>query len=187
MMIKHKNTVFSNLILLLFVIIFTAGCKPDSSKKISVENTGVQNIIADENKLLSYYKKIGDYYQLEWPILLRTKFEEKYVDTMSMEVSLPIFTDTLMALHGKMVEVEGFFIPVSETGDDKIVIVSAFPFAQCFFCGKAGVESIIDILSPKKMPHLKLDAKIKFRGRLKLNRDNFDYLIYVLEEAELVE
>jgi hypothetical protein len=90
-------------------------------------------------------------------------------------------------LDGKRVEVEGFYIPVDETGNEKIVILSAYPFAQCFFCGKAGVESIIDILSPKKLPALKVDTKIKFRGRLKLNRDNFDYLIYVLEEAEMVK
>ena len=94
---------------------------------------------------------------------------------------------TIKSLNGQKVEVEGFYIPVSETGEDNIVILSAFPFAQCFFCGKAGVESIVDILSPKKIPQMKLDSKIKFQGKLKLNRDNFDYLIYVLEEAEMVK
>ena len=118
---------------------------------------------------------------------MSVKFEEKYSEKMAMKVEYPLFSDTIRALDGKQVQVEGYYIPVSETGDDNIVILSAYPFAQCFFCGKAGVESIIDILSPKKVPQMKLDSKIKFRGRLKLNRDNFDYLIYVLEEAELVE
>lgn len=186
-MCNPKISLFSLFMLLLTGTLFVVGCKTEGSHKSAVEHAEVKDSVSTQSNLLSFYKKNGEYYQLEWPILLRTKFEEKYVDTMGMEVSLPIFTDTLKVLDGKMVEVEGFFIPVSETGDDKIVIVSAFPFAQCFFCGKAGVESIIDILSPKKVGHLKLDAKIKFRGRLKLNRDNFDYLIYVLEEAELVE
>lgn len=186
-MTKYRILGLGIFVALLWTIISLSACKSDGNAK-SKENIAVaQDTSNAENKLLAYYKKNGDYYKLEWPILLRTKFEEKYVDTMGMEVSLPVFTDTLKVLDGKMVEVEGFFIPVSETGDDNIVIVSAYPFAQCFFCGKAGVESIIDILSPKKVGHLKLDAKIKFRGRLKLNRDNFDYLIYVLEEAELVE
>ena len=117
---------------------------------------------------------------------MAVKFEDSYNEKLGMEVSMPVFSDTLKVLDGKLVEVEGFYIPVDETGDDKIVILSAFPFAQCFFCGKAGVESIIDILSPTKLPVLKVDTKIKFKGRLKLNRDNFDYLIYVLEEAEMI-
>ncbi|MBK9734442.1 MAG: hypothetical protein IPO92_05520 [Saprospiraceae bacterium] len=118
---------------------------------------------------------------------MRVTFEQSYNQKMAMEVSLPVFNDTLKMLDGKDVMIEGFYIPVDETGDDKIVIVSAFPFSQCFFCGKAGVESIVDVLSPKKLPTLKVDTKIKFKGRLKLNRDNFDYLIYVLEEAFMVE
>jgi hypothetical protein len=182
----YKNIKFWLVLSTVSFILFSTGCKPDSTAKTLSDTTHQKGSVATQEPLLSYFKKNGDFYKLEWPMLLRTQFEEKYVDTMAMEVSLPIFTDTLKVLDGKMVEVEGFFIPVSETGDDKIVILSAYPFAQCFFCGKAGVESIIDILSPNKMPHLKLDAKIKFRGRLKLNRDNFDYLIYVLEEAVLV-
>jgi len=136
---------------------------------------------------MSIFKKEGDHFVLPWKYLMNVTFEDMYKDDMGMEVQLPVFSDTLKVLDGKDVVIEGFYIPVDETGDDKIVILSAYPFAQCFFCGKAGVESIIDILSPKKLPTLKLDSKIKFKGRLKLNRDNFDYLIYVLEEAELVQ
>jgi hypothetical protein len=136
---------------------------------------------------MSFFKKEGNHIVLPWNYLMNVTFEDVYKEDVGMEVQLPIFNDTLKVLDGKDVVVEGFYIPVDETGDEKIVILSAFPFAQCFFCGKAGVESIIDILSPKKLPTLKLDAKIKFKGRLKLNRDNFDYLIYVLEEAELVQ
>lgn len=162
-------------------------CKNDKIYPTQIVNLTVDSTSVVKAFDMSYFKSENGAFIIPWPLLMSVKFEEKYDDKMGMEVALPIFSDTLKALDGKTVQVEGFYIPVSETGDDNIVILSAFPFAQCFFCGKAGVESIIDILAPKKLPLMKLDAKIKFRGRLKLNRDNFDYLIYVLEEAELVK
>lgn len=172
------------------LIIFTLSCKDTKSTEGATlpQTTDTSTVVIDIPTLdMSFFQKDGDHFVLPWKYLMNVTFEDVYKEDVGMEVQLPIFNDTLKVLDGKDVVVEGFYIPVDETGDDKIVILSAFPFAQCFFCGKAGVESIIDILSPKKLPTLKLDAKIKFKGRLKLNRDNFDYLIYVLEEAELVQ
>ena len=169
------------------ILVWGIGCKQEKSYPVTIETSKVE--LKDTTKFdLSYFQKTADgAYILPWKLLMGVKFEKKYDQKMAMDVELPIFSDTIKSLNGQKVEVEGFYIPVSETGDDNIVILSAFPFAQCFFCGKAGVESIVDILSPKKIPQMKLDSKIKFQGKLKLNRDNFDYLIYVLEEAELVE
>lgn len=182
-MICKKVTSYIIFILILALIVT---CKDEKKYPTTIDSTPIDTTSVPSSFDMSYFKQENGAYVVPWPLLMSVVFEEKYDDNMGMEVSLPIFSDTLKALDGKLVEVEGFYIPVSETGDDNIVILSAFPFAQCFFCGKAGVESIIDILSPKKLPLMKVDAKIKFRGRLKLNRDNFDYLIYVLEEAELV-
>ena len=169
--------------------LLASGCKYDQKVVEKVPEKGIlkENPTALGTSDSIFFKKENDAFILPWKYLMSVKFEEQYNEKMGMEVSLPIFNDTLKMLDGKKVQVEGFYIPVDETGNEKIVILSAYPFSQCFFCGKAGVESIIDILSPKKLPVLKVDTKIKFRGRLKLNRDNFDYLIYVLEEAELVK
>lgn len=176
-------------ILLLSGWLLTSGCKYDQKIMDKVSEKGISNgnPAALGNPDSIFFKKENDAFILPWKYLMSVKFEEKYSEKMGMEVSLPLFSDTLKMLDGQLVQVEGFYIPVDETGNDKIVILSAYPFSQCFFCGKAGVESIIDILSPKKLPVLKIDTKLKFKGRLKLNRDNFDYLIYVLEEAELVK
>lgn len=172
--------------LIICSLISILGCKQEKTHVATMPETK-DSIPTAKSFDVSYFKKENGAFILEWPLLMSVKFEEKYSEKMAMKVEFPLFSDTIKALDGKQVQVEGFYIPVSETGDDNIVILSAYPFAQCFFCGKAGVESIIDILAPKKLPPMKLDSKIKFKGRLKLNRDNFDYLIYVLEEAELVE
>jgi hypothetical protein len=164
-------------------------CKSDQKKtdNASLSTPIVDSTTINEKKLLALYKKEGDAYILPWNVLLRVAFEKKYSEKLSMVADYPLFSDTLKVLDGKQVQVEGFYIPVDETGNEKIVILSAYPFSQCFFCGKAGVESIIDILSVEPLPRLKVDSKIKFKGRLKLNRDNFDYLIYVLEEAVMID
>jgi hypothetical protein len=160
-------------------------CKQGTQSVKPVDVIDIADSESNEGKLTTLFKKSDDAYILPWKYLMNVKFEEKYSEKMGMNVSLPLFNDTLALLDRKMVIVEGFYIPVDETGDEKIVILSAFPFSQCFFCGKAGVESIIDVLSPHKFPNLKVDTKIKFTGRLKLNRDNFDFLIYILEDAEM--
>lgn len=172
----------------LFFIITWAACKQDTKPATETAAVPVPDSTATAHGVdLSMFEKEGDAYKLPWSLLMNVSFEEKYSEKLGMDVSLPVFNDTLKSLDGKLVLIEGFYIPVDETGNDKIVILSAYPFSQCFFCGKAGVESIIDILSPTKLPHMKVDSKIRFKGRFKLNRDNFDYLIYVLEQAEMVK
>ncbi len=126
-------------------------------------------------------------YVLPWKVLLRLQMDSSYSDKMGMVVELPVFNDTLKALEGKQVIVEGYYIPATETKDNQIVILSAFPFAECFYCGKAGIESVIDVLSVEPLPRMKTDTKTRIRGRFRLNADNFDYLVFVLEESSLVE
>jgi hypothetical protein len=119
-------------------------------------------------------------------MLLKVKFEKQYNEDLGFEVDMPVFSDTLLALNGREVIAEGFYIPVDETGDESILILSAYPFAQCFFCGAAGAESVIDVLNIGKLPKMKVDQKIRFKGKFRLNKDNFDFLIYVLEQAEYI-
>ncbi len=133
---------------------------------------------------LSFLEKRGDAWVVPWSILTKVRFENGFNDKLGIEVNIPIFNDTLRALAGQKVIVEGYFIPVDETGDASIVILSAFPYANCFFCGNAGVETIIDVLGTKDLPKLKLDSRINFKGTLRLNSDDFNYLIYILDDAE---
>ena len=130
------NFIIKFIIVIYIGLLLILGCKSDQKVGNASDN--------------SIFQKDGDAFIVPWKYLMSVKFEEQYNEKMGMEVSLPIFSDTLKILDGKKVQVEGFYIPVDETGNEKIVILSAYPFAQCFFCGKAGVESIIDILSPKK-------------------------------------
>lgn len=123
---------------------------------------------------------------LSWADLAKVDFKMQYNEEMESEVPYPIFSETIKALAGKPVMIEGYVIPVEETGDNSIIILSAFPYTQCFFCGAAGPESVMDILAKGKLSKLKMDDEVTFKGKLKLNDSDLDYLNYILEEAELI-
>jgi len=124
---------------------------------------------------------------LTWKELAKVTFEEDYNEDFEEYIFRPIFSDTLKALNGKKVMVEGFVIPIEETGDETFIVLSGLPYLQCFFCGGAGPETVIDILTKNKLKkRLTTDQKITFKGKLRLNADDLDYLNYILDDAELV-
>jgi len=124
---------------------------------------------------------------LTWEELAKVTFEEEYHEEVEEYIWRPIFSDTLKALNRKKVMVEGFVIPIEETGDETFVVLSGLPYLQCFFCGGAGPETVIDILPKNKLKkRLTTDEKITFKGKLRLNADDLLYLNYILDDAELV-
>lgn len=129
------------------------------------------------------------YVVLTWSTLANVDFEDRYSEELSSKVPFPIFSESLKSLAGKKVKIQGYVIPFEETGEDTYIILSAFPFSQCFFCGNAGPESVMDIL-PKDQSitkRLQMDEQTSFKGTFKLNDTDFYYLNYILEDAELVD
>ncbi len=124
---------------------------------------------------------------VDWSILLDMQYDIRYVEQFEAEIPFPIFNETIKSLNGKPIIVTGYIIPVEETGESSIVFLSAFPYSECFFCGNAGPESVIDIIPMNKLPRLSTDKQVRFKGILRLNEDDFDYLNYILEEAEMVK
>lgn len=134
------------------------------------------------------YKYKDDHLILTWEELARVTFEEEYHEEVEEYIFRPTFSDTLKALDRKKVMVEGFVIPLEETGDETFIVLSGLPYLQCFFCGGAGPETVIDILPKNKLKkRLTTDEKITFKGKLRLNADDLDYLNYILDDAELVK
>lgn len=121
---------------------------------------------------------------ITWKMLGDVTFYEKYNKEYDFNVLYPKFGKTVKALENQYVEIEGYAIPVEELGAD-ILVLSALPYSQCFFCGGAGPESVMDIKSKKKFK-VKVDKKLKFRGKLKLNETDLSQLNYILVDAEMV-
>jgi hypothetical protein len=99
------------------------------------------------------------------------------------------FGDKLKAMDGKKITLHGFYLPTDLTG--MIFILSYAPSKMCFFCSGAGIESIVE-LNPKeeekkKFEKLKTDNYFEVTGKLRLNADDNNHLIYILDDAEFIK
>jgi len=161
----------------------TAQAASDSSLEARVKALNAAPAVYDP----ANYTFIGDAVDLTWQMLAKIKFEEMFNDEMDAFVPYPIFHPSIKALEGKTVQIKGYVIPTEEIGESDILVLSANPFSQCFFCGNAGPETVMDIKLTGKAPEFDLDQVTTFKGKLRLNDVDLYFLNYMLEEAEVVE
>jgi hypothetical protein len=120
---------------------------------------------------------------ISWKDLKDVRFKKKLNPEVGMVFLYPEFGLKVKALSGKELIIKGYTIPINTEGT---YVISQYPMSQCFFCGGAGPESMIE-LRLKKKRRFKTDEIHTFKGKLRLNPDNIEELNYVFEEAELVD
>lgn len=126
--------------------------------------------------------------ELTWEMLADVTFADEYNEEVQAYVPYPTFGEKVQAIAGKEVLINGYVIPLEETGDETILVLSGLPFSSCFFCGGAGPESVMDIkLKPGADKRFVTDERLYFRGKLRLNADDLYYLNYILEDAVPVQ
>ncbi len=94
----------------------------------------------------------------------------------------PKFPWAIRELEGTTVEVEGYTIPIDKSG--MTVVLSANPYAACYFCGKSGPASVLTVKLKLKNTHYRIDNYKTFRGKLRLNSTDIHQFYYILENAE---
>ncbi len=97
----------------------------------------------------------------------------------------PKYTEKIKLLDGKKISVRGFLIPMEEKPKHSFFLLSAFPMDACFYCGKAGPESVIEVTV--KIPIKSSDKPITLLGTLKLNYDDPEHLFYIMDDGELLK
>lgn len=124
--------------------------------------------------------------KLTWDDFADVNFEPEYVEKYDVHFLMPTFGEKIKGYQGKEVEISGYFLDISGTGE--VLLISANPMASCFFCGSAGPESIIEV-DFKEKPSFVTDQVIKVSGILALNRQDVNRCNYILKNAigELVE
>ncbi len=148
--------------------------------------------IADNEMLSPTPKNIEDYqpdsrgvYDITWLTLTDVKFEEKIAEQDSALYLYPTFGKIVKSLDGKKVSIKGFVIPIDPT--EHFYVLSANPYSACFFCGKAGPESIMELeLKSAPSEAYELDMFTTFEGTFKLNGTDVDHCNYILKDAVLV-
>jgi hypothetical protein len=121
-----------------------------------------------------------------WALFAKTKFDAKYNEKAGEYFLMPAFPEDLKALVGKDISLEGYYLPIDVEGGE-YVILSKFPYSQCFFCGGAGPESIAEIYFKTKPGKFEADQYIRIKGKLKLNEGDIDHGNFIVEGAELIE
>ena len=124
-------------------------------------------------------------YSSTWTTLSKVKIERKFDPSMNFEVDYPTFSEEILALNGKEITLEGWMIPLDELRGENYFVLSALPFANCFFCGGAGPETVMEVFTDEKV-EFEVD-RIKVKGRLRLNATDPMQLMYILNDAEIVD
>ncbi len=178
--------------ILVLIISFLHGCKqrndtmeqaPAETSEWQVQSGELFSYLEPPALDSSYFTFRDGFIALDWKILSHVTFEEKYSEEVESFLLYPQFAQIVQMLDNELVEISGYVIPLDEVGQDRLLVLSAFPYTQCFFCGNAGPESIMEIKLKGKAPRLRMDQQITFRGRLKLNDTDVYSLNYILENA----
>jgi hypothetical protein len=141
------------------------------------------NDIPNEKAVLK--EKVVSFERISWKNLDSLKIAYYYDADYGDYLGKPTFSKESMAWNGKNVIIEGYWIPVSEIGDSTVSVLSALPYAQCFFCSGAGIETVMQIKAEGNIKRMETDEKVALKGRLLLNRDNPMELYYQLVNASL--
>ena len=122
---------------------------------------------------------------LTWEMLFKVTFAEKYSEKYKMKVNVPEFDAALRHLNNKEVVIEGFAIPTGILSST--FVLSQNPYADCYFCGNAGVETVMTIKCLGKAPKFKTDDFVKLKGVFVLNSSDINELIYTLKNATVIK
>lgn len=122
--------------------------------------------------------------EASWDLFKDATFHDVYLEEYSAYASLLNEDADIMALHNTEITIKGYHIPVME---EEMIVLSKFPNANCFFCGGAGLETILEVRlqeAPKK--RFEMDEVLTFRGRLIVNSTDWNLVSFILEDAELI-
>ena len=120
-----------------------------------------------------------------WKTLSKITFKKEYNEMMGFKVDVPVFSEEVKALEGKEVTIRGYIIPVEGYKGHKEFIFSAYPYNMCFFCGGAGPETVMEVFADESIEYTA--EPITIRGKLELNADDINRLIYAMKGAEKVK
>ncbi len=116
-----------------------------------------------------------------WETLSKLEFEKSHDEYG--EIYIPKFGPEIKALAGKEIELDGYIIPFEGMFGPTKLIISSVPIASCFFCGGAGPESVAEVYLSESVKYTA--KRVKVIGKLTLNKENSDQLMYILKEAKM--
>lgn len=119
---------------------------------------------------------------LTWKKLGQIKFVKKQHKDYGL-VDYPVISPEIKMRNNKKVIISGFIVPI----DNVNYAISKNVFASCFFCGKAGPETIAGLKFKAGKLKLRTDQFVTIVGTLKINETDVDNWMYNLEDVVIVK
>jgi len=102
-----------------------------------------------------------------WQFLSDVSFPTSRIEQRRGHYGVPVFSDEIQSKEGQEIIIKGYMLPI--TIDNQRYILSQFPFSDCFFCGGAGKETVVELkLKLKEIKDFPIDDPIKIKGKLEL-------------------
>jgi len=122
-----------------------------------------------------------------WKTLGKVTLEKKYDEFMDIEIEVPKFSDEIIALSNKEIEVKGYFVPLEGKKSQSNFMFSAYPYNMCFFCGGAGPESVMQVFMENDKKVAFSDKPMKLKGVLQLSFGDVNNMMYTLVNAQVIK
>ena len=135
--------------------------------------------------LICYCSPLEAQSSLTWEQLAEVKFSDQYLESTGTIFSNPEFAKSLKKRQGERVFIVGYLLPLDVYG--KTYALSANPFAACYFCGKSGPESVMELEFNKTESWFAMDRLVMIEGNLFFNESDPTHLYYLLKDAEAIE
>lgn len=120
-----------------------------------------------------------------WQKLSNVTYKKEYNELLGYKIDVPVFDKMIRAMAGKTITIRGYIVPTDGYKSHSEFVFSAFPYSMCFFCGQAGPETVMEV---KAVRGIKYSTEpVTIRGKLALNDQDINRLMYSLSEAVLVE
>lgn len=124
----------------------------------------------------------ASYTELTWQLLSDVEFKDVFLEELQAYYWKPTFGPQVKGAEGKDFHITGYVIPVDT--DEDFYVLSRYPFANCFFCGGAGPETVVDLQFEGKAPReYATDERLTFAGKLVLNADDIYQMNYIIKGA----
>lgn len=122
-----------------------------------------------------------------WTILGMVTFTSSYNPDLLIETKIPKISGAIEKLDGKEIEIEGYMIPLTGQVTQSHFMLSKYPQSTCFFCGKAGPETTMQVFMKDNRKVKITERKVKVKGTLYINPKDASSLLYTLENAQLTD
>ncbi len=119
-----------------------------------------------------------------WDILSRVSFDSPRGMDRTYESPKPIFSDAILVLEGEEVTLKGYIYPLESKLATQHFILSANPLNACFFCNKAGPETVVEVHTKFLIPYTR--NRIQIRGRFHIKSEDPMGILYEVKDAEQV-